>query len=254
MTISNGLLEGRRAVITGGGSGIGAVIAQRFALAGAIGVILDLPSAVAQAPVPPGWFAGEVDVRDEESMAAAMQRSQDLLGGVDAVVAVAGVVPDWAPPAEMDLDDFDRVMAVNARGVACTIKHAIPVLVAGATITVIASLNAWRGDPNITSYAASKHAVLGIARSAALALGSRGIRVNAVAPGPIATPALLARMESRVGRTGLDSEAALACAAAATALGRIATAVEVADTVLFLSSTLSSGMTGQMLNVDGGIS
>lgn len=253
-TGQSGLLRGRRAVITGGGNGIGAAIAKCFADAGATGVVLDLPAAVAAAKPPPGWYGVEVDVRDEASMAAAMNRSRDLLGHVDAVVAAAGVVPDWAVPAEMDLADFDRVMAVNARGVANTIKHAIPVLVGEATITVVASLNAWRGDPNITSYAASKHAALGIMRSSALALGSRGIRVNAVAPGPIATPALLARMRSRSGRTGLDEQAALENAAAGTALGRIATATEVAQAVLFLTSGLSSGMTGQMLNVDCGIS
>lgn len=253
-TGQGGLLSGRRVVITGGANGIGAAIVKRFAAAGAMGVVLDLPAAVAAIEPPPGWYAVEVDVRDEASMAAAIERSRDLLGGVDAVVAAAGVVPGWASPTEMDLDDFDRVMAVNARGVANTIKHAIPVLVGGATITVVASLNAWRGDPNIIPYAASKHAALGIMRSSALALGSSGIRVNAVAPGPIATPALLARMKSRSGLTGLNEQAALENAAAGTALGRIATATEVADAVLFLTSGLSSGITGQMLNVDGGIS
>jgi 3alpha(or 20beta)-hydroxysteroid dehydrogenase len=186
-------------------------------------------------------------------MRASVAESARLLGGLDAVVAAAGVVPAWQHPGEMDLDDFDRVLAINARGVANTVKHTSGVLGAGSTITVVASLNSWRGDPNILSYAASKHAALGIVRSAALALGPGGIRVNAVAPGPIATEALRTRMASRLDVTGLPVDNALEQAARATSLGRIATAAEVADTIAFLTSDLSSGITGQLINVDGGI-
>lgn len=245
------LLAGRRVVITGGANGIGAVVARRFAELGARGVVLDLPSAVADPP--DGWESAHIDVRDEDSTRAAVAESVRLLGGIDAVVAAAGVVPSWQQPAEMDLADFDRVLAVNARGVACTVKHVAPVLGPGATITVIASLNSWRGDPNILSYAASKHAALGIVRSAALALGPSGIRVNAVAPGPIATEALRGRMASRQPTTGLAVDDALRRAAESTALGRIATAAEVAGAVAFLTSDLSSAITGQLINVDGGI-
>jgi NAD(P)-dependent dehydrogenase (short-subunit alcohol dehydrogenase family) len=245
------LLAGRRVIITGGANGIGAVVAQRFAAMGARGIVLDLPSATANPP--DDWSSAPVDVRDEDSMRAAVAEAVRVLGGVDAVVAAAGVVPSWQHPTDMDLDDFDRVLAINARGVACTIKHTAPVLGEGATITVVASLNSWRGDPNITSYAASKHAALGIVRSAALALGPSGIRVNAVAPGPIATDALRARMASRQQTTGLDVTDALHRAAESTALGRIATAADVADTIAFLTSDLSSAVTGQLINVDGGI-
>jgi 3alpha(or 20beta)-hydroxysteroid dehydrogenase len=143
---------------------------------------------------------------------------------------------------------------VNVSGVAASLAHAIAALQDGAAVVAVASLNSWRGDPNIPAYAASKHAVLGIVRSAALELGRRGIRVNAVAPGPIATEALLARMERRShGARGLTVSRALAGAAELTSLGRIATVDEVAKVVLFLSSDLSSGMTGQMLPVDGGL-
>jgi len=242
-------LTGRRVIVTGGANGIGATVARRFAELGARGVVLDL----ATTTPPDGWHTGVVDVRDEDSTRAAVADAVAALGGVDGVVAAAGVVPTWQAPADLDLDDFDRVMAINARGIACTIKHTTPVLRAGAAITVVASLNSWRGDPNITSYAASKHAALGIVRSAALALGRSGIRVNAVAPGPIATEALRDRMTSRQGTTGLDVEAALHQAAESTALGRIATAAEVADAIAFLTSDLSSAVTGQLINVDGGI-
>jgi NAD(P)-dependent dehydrogenase (short-subunit alcohol dehydrogenase family) len=244
------LLAGRRVVVTGGANGIGAAVARRFAEMGARGAVLDLPAVLSG---PAGWHAVPVDIRDEDSVRAALAESVRALGGIDAVVAAAGVVPSWQHPAELDLADFDRVLAINARGVAGTIKHAAPLLGPGSTITAVASLNSWRGDPNLTSYAASKHAVLGIVRSAALALGPDGIRVNAVAPGPIATDALRSRMASREQATGLPVDEALGRAARATALGRIATAAEVAGAIAFLTSDLSSGVTGQMINVDGGI-
>jgi NAD(P)-dependent dehydrogenase (short-subunit alcohol dehydrogenase family) len=134
-----------------------------------------------------------------------------------------------------------------------TLKHASARLRDGGAIVVIASLNAWRGDPNLAIYAASKHAVLGLVRSAALDLGARGIRVNAIAPGPVATDALLERMRRRADAGGLPVEDALAVAARDTALGRIATVDDVAGAALLLASELSSGITGVLLPVDGGL-
>jgi NAD(P)-dependent dehydrogenase (short-subunit alcohol dehydrogenase family) len=243
-------LSGRRALITGGGNGIGAEVARRFAALGARGVVLDLPGAAEPAP---GWTALPADVRDEDSVRHAVTEAVRLLGGLDVVVAAAGVVPSWQQPAELDLADFDRVQAINVRGVAATIKHTAPVLGADGAIVAVASLNSWRGDPNLTSYAASKHAVLGIVRSAALALGPAGVRVNAVAPGPIATEALRARMSARAAGGGPAVDDALTAAAAGTALRRIATAAEVAEVIAFLAGPASSAVTGALIPVDGGI-
>jgi len=237
------LLAGRRALVTGGASGIGAAIVARFAEEGATGLVLD----VAETTPPDGWTAHRVDLRDEDAVAAALDSSFDV------VVAAAGIVPPWSRVAELDLAQWDEVFAVNARGVAATLKHAAPRLGDGGAIVVIASLNSWRGDPNLAVYAASKHAVLGLARSAALDLGGRGIRVNAIAPGPIATDALRERMRRRADAGGLSVDDALAGAAAGTALGRIATVEDVANAALFLASDLSSGTTGHLLPVDGGL-
>jgi NAD(P)-dependent dehydrogenase (short-subunit alcohol dehydrogenase family) len=255
MTKSAAFMLGRRVVVTGGANGIGAAVAQRLATLGAEGVVLDLPEALDGSAVDPpvGWHTVPIDVADEASTDAALATSAQLLSGLDVVVAAAGVVPAWQHPSELDLDDLDRVFAVNVRGVAATIKHALPFLRAGSAITVVASVNAWRGDPNLTSYVASKHAALGLVRSAAMALGSKGIRVNAVAPGPVATDALRGRIASRQERGGLTVDESLAASARSTALGRIATAADVANAVAFLCSDLSSGITGQLLNVDGGI-
>jgi NAD(P)-dependent dehydrogenase (short-subunit alcohol dehydrogenase family) len=240
------LLAGRRALVTGGASGIGAAVVDRFAREGASGTALDLAPPPA---LPENWTAATADVRDEAALAEAIAAA----GPLDVVVAAAGIVPGWTPVAELDLEDFDAVMAVNVRGVAATVKHAAGALRDGGAIVVVASLNSWRGDPNITSYVASKHAVLGIVRSAALDLGRRGIRVNAVAPGPVATGALLARMEHRSRGGQPPVEEALAQAAAATALGRIATVEDVAAATLFLAGEGAAATTGHLLPIDGGM-
>lgn len=251
MSTATGLLAGRRALVTGGGKGIGAAVAHRFADLGAVGVVLDLPGLTTQPPT--GWQAVTADVRDEVAVAEVVASAVATLGGLDTVVAAAGVVPAWQNTAELDLADFERVLAINALGVAATLKHVAPVLTNGATIAVVGSLNSWRGDPNIPSYVASKHAVLGIVRSAALALGAAGVRVNAVGPGPVATDALRQRMAGREQRTGLSVDEAIAAAGALTALGRIATVDEVVAAITFLSCSMSSGITGQLLKVDCGV-
>jgi NAD(P)-dependent dehydrogenase (short-subunit alcohol dehydrogenase family) len=244
-----GVLAGRRALVTGGASGIGAAVAARLAEAGAGGLVLDRdPVPLARLPV--GWESTVADVGDDGSVAAAFaDHPEDL----DVLVAAAGIVPPWRSLTALDLAEWDEVFRVNARGVASTLHHALARLRDGAAVVVVASLNAWRGDANLASYSASKHAVLGLVRSAALELGRRGIRVNAVGPGPVATEALVRRIEARAAAGGLPVGEALAEAAGQTALGRIATVDEVAEAVLFLASDASSGLTGQLLAVDGGL-
>ena len=158
------LLAGKTVAVTGGANGIGAAIVRRFDGEGARGVVLDLSTATA-GDRPEGWRAVAVDVRDEASVAAAFAD----VGPVDIVVAAAGIVPGWATTREVDLDVWDEIFRVNVRGMIATFKHAA--VSDGGSIVAIGSLNSWRGDPNIASYVASKHAVLGIVRSAALDLG-----------------------------------------------------------------------------------
>lgn len=247
-----GLLAGRRAIVTGGANGLGAATARVLCGAGARGAVLDLPAALHRVP-PDGWVNVGVDLRDEESVRAAFAEAVGVLESIDIVVAAAGVVPPWTDLSHLRLDDWDEVFRVNTRGVVATIQCALPAMGRGGTVVVIASLNAWRGDANLMSYTASKHAVLGVVRSAALELGRTGIRVNAVAPGPVATEALLARLARREAEHGFSEREALDAAASRTALGRIASAEEVAGAVLFLASDLSSGVTGHLLPVDAGI-
>jgi 3alpha(or 20beta)-hydroxysteroid dehydrogenase len=244
-------LSGRTAVVVGGATGLGAVIAQALAAAGARGAVLDLAPAKS---APEGWQTHVADLRDDATVAAAFGEVDQFLGHIDVLVAAAAIVPPWGDTAGIDLDEWDEVMRVNVRGVASTLVHALPFVADGASIIAIASVNAWKGDPTLIAYTASKHAVLGITRSVARDLGRRGIRVNAIAPGPVATEAMLGRMRGREETLGLAVDEALAAAASSTALGRIATVDEIAHAALFLASDLSSGITGQLLAVDGGIS
>ncbi len=144
-------------------------------------------------------------------------------------------------------------MAVNARGVLATIKHAVaPLAESRGAIVVMGSINSVLAHPRQLVYSASKHAVLGILRAAALDLGRHGIRVNGVAPGPIATDALLGRIRARA-QSGQSEAEAMAALAGQTALGRLATADEVASTVAFLAGPAAAGITGQLLRVDAGM-
>lgn len=244
------LLEGRRFLVTGGARGLGASVVETLAAHGATGLVVDLRAP--QGGVAPWPFAA-ADVTDEEAMRALTRSHAAEHGPFDGLVAAAGVVPSWHSPDAIDLGEFDRTMAVNVRGTVVSIKSVAEQMPAGSTVVAIGSLNSWKGDSNLLSYVASKHAVLGVIRSTALALGRRDIRVNAVAPGPVATEALLSRIDGRASTTGLDRERSLARSADQTALGRLATPQDIADAVLFLSSPLSGAITGHLLPVDGGI-
>ena len=245
------MLAGRVALVTGGGRGLGAAIARALAGAGALGTVVDVEAGTS----PDGWFATLADVTVEAELERAVAETVERFGRLDVVVANAGVVPPWSDVDELDLEALDRTLAVNVRGVAVTLKAGARALhlSGGGSIVVTASLNSWRAAPAQAAYTASKHAVLGLVRAAALDLGPQGIRVNAIAPGPVATDALRERLAQRAAAGGLPVDAALAQLAEGTALRRMVSDDEVASAALFLASDLSSGITGALLPVDGGI-
>jgi len=248
------ILANRVALVTGGAAGLGAMIATTFAAAGARGAVVDIVEPPASA-VPPSWAAVTADVRDPRAVERGFADVTARLGAPDVVVANAGIVPPWSRTTAIDPAEWDAVFAVNTRGVMLTLREAVRTMRRehGGSIVVMSSLNGWKGDPNIASYVASKHAVVGIMRSVALDAGRTGIRVNAVGPGPVATDALRARVAARAARGGPAVEGALDLFGTATALGRVVTAEEVANAVLFLASDLASGITGQFLAVDAGV-
>jgi NAD(P)-dependent dehydrogenase (short-subunit alcohol dehydrogenase family) len=245
-------LEGRLAVVTGAGRGLGRAIAARLGAAGARVVAVDLPDALAG--LPPDWTGEAIDLASEGARPA-LDALAARLGPVGVVVANAGLVPPWRGVENLDLAEWDRVMRVNVWGVASTLGAFAGALAASGhgSAVVMASINGYRAHPRQVLYTASKHAALGVMRAAALDLGPRGVRVNALAPGPVATAALRDRLRARHAAGGPAEDEALAAYGAQTALGRIVTEAEVAEAALFLASDASSGMTGLVLPVEAGM-
>ena len=248
------LLTDRVALVTGGGRGLGRAIARTFAEEGAMGMILDVGLEEAASHIPQGWVAANGDVRKIEEIRAAVQQIGSRFGRLDIVVANAGLVPPWRETEALDFDEWDNVFAVNVRGIAATIMASVSLMKqTGGAIVVLGSLNSQHAHARMCLYTATKHAVLGIVRATALDLGRYGIRVNAVGPGPILTDALRGRIARRAADGGPSLDAAIGRHADETALGRMATEADVANTVLFLASDLSNAQTGIIVPVDCGL-
>ena len=248
------LMAGRVALVTGAAKGLGRAIVDHLALAGASGTALDILPADETGEFPEGWEFRQGDVCIEQDVGAAIAETAERLGRLDAVVANAGITAPWVATGDIDLGDWRRVFRVNVEGTLVTIKAASrQMMETGGSIVAIGSLNSWQGHPRQAAYVASKHAVLGLVRSAALDLGRHGIRVNALAPGPVATGALLGRIRDRADRGGQAFDEVMQDMARATSLGRTASKAEVAAACLFLLSDLSNGITGQLLPVDAGL-
>lgn len=231
-------LDGKVAIVTGGSQGIGAAIAARLTEAGAIVHIADL-NAAADSPL-----SHAVDVSRESDVQRLIGAVCAHSGRLDIVVNNAGIHRDYASLSEMELSDLEACLSVNTKGVAHAIKHAGPVLEPGGAMVNIASMAAQLGVGTLGSYAASKAAVLALTRVAAIELADRGIRVNAICPGSVRTPMALAD----------GGEDLLKVEAAATPLGRICEPEEVAALVHALVASDFSFMTGQAINLCGGLS
>jgi autotransporter-associated beta strand protein len=244
-------MSGKIAVVTGGSSGIGAAIVNRFLEKGATVISLDLVKPTNQNQQAIHF---DCDLTHEESVSLAFTDIEKNYGSVDIICANAGIVPAWSRITDTEFSDWKKVIDVNVNSLFLTISKGAELLKSGTgTVVITGSLNSWKGDANIASYVASKHAALGLLKSAALDLGREGIRVNGVAPGPIATQALISRVKSRIKKDDKDVESFIQKFAEATALKRIATIDEVVNTIDFLANEQSSGITGQLIAVDCGV-
>ncbi|WP_439815087.1 SDR family NAD(P)-dependent oxidoreductase [Zavarzinia sp. CC-PAN008] len=226
----------QRVLVTGAASGIGAATLAAFQAAGATVAGLDLrqPKDAACGT----WVLA--DVTDEKAVIAAVSAAALALGGLDVVVNCAGIQVD-SDLAEQDLDVFDRMMAVNVRGLVAVTKAALPHLKPGARIINLASELAYLGRAGSSAYCATKGAILSLTRSWARELAPH-ILVNAVAPGPIDTPLLnFHALKPEVQKLEVGNP-----------LGRIGQPAEVAAAILFLASPGASFITGHCLGVDGG--
>jgi 3-oxoacyl-[acyl-carrier protein] reductase/meso-butanediol dehydrogenase/(S,S)-butanediol dehydrogenase/diacetyl reductase len=241
-----GVLEGRKAIVTGGGAGIGAAICRRFAAEGAVVAVLDRKGDAAQAVATDvGGHAFECDVASAPAVDAAVAAAADAMGGLTDLVNNAGMGLNKPLHRYRD-EEWALVLGVNLTGTFHCMRAAIPLLLdaGGGSIVNNASLNGLRPLPGEAPYSAAKAGVINLTMTAAAEYAPR-IRVNCVSPGLIDTP-LTAMV------TG--NPAWRAAAEAGTPLARVGTANEVADVVVFLASDGASYLTGQNIIIDGGAS
>ena len=245
-------LAGRRVIVTGAATGIGRAVAAAAAAEGARVVIADLAEdagRTAALELGPAVRFIHCDVADEASVASMTAEAVDWLGGLDGLVNNAGLQLA-GPLANFETRGWDRLMAVNVRGVFLATREAVPHLKAagGGSIVNTASLAAKRGGPGISAYAASKGAVMAFTTATALELAPHGIRANSVCPGFIDTPFNQPAIDFMGGRA---AQAALV--KQMVPLGRQATAEEVAPLYVYLLSEESAYVTAQALSIDGGV-
>lgn len=251
-------LTGRRALVTGGSKGIGAAIVRALDRAGATVAIADLDVMAAQAVVAEltnGGFAVEVDVTKRESMQHAFDQTIDGLGGLDILCANAGVSTMNHATAITD-EEWDFNFDVNARGVFLSNQIATRYFLAHNPKGVIvntASLAAKVGAPLLAHYSASKFAVFGWTQALARELAPKGIRVNCVCPGFVKTSMQEREVLWEGELRGMTPEAVRAEYVSLTPMGRIEEPEDVADVVVFLASDASRFMTGQGINITGGV-
>jgi hypothetical protein len=249
--VGSGRLEGKKAVVTGGDSGIGRAVAIAFAREGADVLISYLPEEEEDGQVTAGHIrdAGRTavtvpgDIRSEEHCVAVVETALRDLGGIDILVNNAAY--------QMAQDDgilgvtteqFDRVMKTNLYAMFWITKAALPHLRAGASIINTSSIQGYQPSPQLIDYATTKAGIIAFTQALAQQVAERGIRVNTVAPGPIWTPLIPATMpQERVAGFGED-----------TPLGRAGQPAELAAAFVFLASQESSYVTGERLGVTGG--
>lgn len=243
-----GRLDGKRALVTGGGAGIGEAITRRFIEEGAAVVVAERDERTRAHVEELGAIFTRCDVGEPAQVEAAASVAIGALGGLDVAVANAGyeLVAD---ALELSYADWDTHQAVMLRGVYATFRSVLPDMLerGSGSLIGVASQLAFAALPRFTSYLAAKAGVIGLVRGIALDFGKRGIRCNALCPGPTRTPLL----ERQV--VGMDDpEAQLAAWGAGTMLDRLGRPDEIAAGAVFLASDESSFMTGQALIIDGG--
>jgi NAD(P)-dependent dehydrogenase (short-subunit alcohol dehydrogenase family) len=234
-------LQGARAIVTGGASGIGAACAAQLREAGARVVVLDLVE------TNDADASFRVDIGDEDAVVAGVGRAVAHLGGLDVAVLSAGV-GGRAPLLDLTTTEWDRVLDVNLRGAFVSLRECARAMVArgagtAGAIVAVTSISGFLSDRGLAHYAVSKAGLAQLVRTAARELGAHGIRVNAVAPGATDTPMFAATERLPGYRAQVAGRAAL---------GRVGTAAEVAQAVVALCTL--DWVTGQIVAADGGVS
>jgi NAD(P)-dependent dehydrogenase (short-subunit alcohol dehydrogenase family) len=248
-------LSGRHALITGGGSGIGAACAAALTGAGAAVTVLGRREGPLRDLVGDGRAAGLVvaDVTEEGALTAAIERAAAARGPVALLINAAGAA-ESAPFLKSDAALWERMLRVNLLGAVAATRAVLPGMLEASygRVVNIASTAALKGYAYVTAYAAAKHALLGFTRALAQEVAARGVTVNALCPGFTDTPLVaesVARIAAKTGRSEAEARAELA---RHNPQGRLVRPEEVAATALFLCLPATSAVNGQAVAVDGG--
>lgn len=249
-------LKGKVAIITGGGTGIGAATARRFAASGAHVVVTGRRAALIESVAKEiGGLAVAGDVGDAAHARQAVDAALEHFGGLDILVANAGV-ENFGSIGEIDLAAFHEVMRTNLDGVLLSAQAAIEPMKSrgGGSIVIVSSVAGLLGAPHYASYCTSKAALLGLARSICIDYGPSGIRVNTVCPGWILTEIAERALQNFADVKNISLEQMVGNVIKHYPLRRMGTPSEIAATIEFLASSDASFMTGAVLTADGGSS
>jgi NAD(P)-dependent dehydrogenase (short-subunit alcohol dehydrogenase family) len=245
-------IDGRVALVTGGASGIGAATVRRLSAEGASVVIVDrdeqAAGTLAESLGGPALAIG-ADVSSEGDVDAMIERAVERFGRVDLHHLNAGIPGSPKPFEELTLEDFDRVLDVNLRGVFLGLRAAFRQYArqdSGGAIVTTASIGSLRGSSDLIPYHTSKHGVPGLMRCAAVHGAARSVRVNAIAPGIVLTGLFANSGGGPGGAADWEKRAQIA------PMRRAGTAEEVADLVVFLLSEQAGFLTGEVISIDGG--
>ncbi|MCK9247403.1 MAG: glucose 1-dehydrogenase [Solirubrobacteraceae bacterium] len=246
-------LTDKIAIVTGAGRGIGAAVAEAYAHEGATVVVSDIDgdaAAAVAARLPHGATSLACDVRVEQQVEALVAHATERHGGLDVLVANAGIAPRPASIVDTDHEAWRRVLDVNLDGAYLGIKHAAPAMIAGGggSIVTMASVTGLAGVPLGASYAASKAAVVSLTKTAALELRDHGVRVNAICPGFIGTDMVAAIAEPYSTALGTDLGALLDHGQ-----GRMGEIQDLVPLAVWLASDATPFTTGGSFVVDGGL-
>jgi NAD(P)-dependent dehydrogenase (short-subunit alcohol dehydrogenase family) len=245
------VLAGKRALITGGTSGIGEATAERFVEEGArVAIVGRDPERGTQLERRLGVEFIACDVTDDDAVSAMVAEVQHRLGGIDVLFNNAGII-NFGSVIDARIDDWDLLMATNVRGVFLVSRYVLPHMISGGGGSIInmGSNLGLVGTRNAAAYAASKGAIIQLTRAMALDHVNDGVRVNCVCPGTIETPMV---QRQRIGRTPEQEQQAAERVKLRFPIGRLGEPHEVATVVAFLASDQSSYVTGALFSVDGG--